>query len=245
LKYNIFVSYPVEEQEIVENLRTHFNLLGVKAWIYSLDRTLAHDVWTEIKDRISDSDLVIFVVSQCTLNAEGQHRELEYALQKVNSASGESKIMPIFINGTDISACPLQLRNKNGIFLDEHTVKSVALQVTKRVFPALMKRENERPWKYPVPGEWLVVSNLDGMIERYFDMGDKLYFRSLSPMGLLECYSPKIKGLFWIAPEDVRLSDDIENDKKLEEEIPRIFKISGMIDIQRLGWKSWNESQPT
>ena len=33
---------------------------------------------------------------------------------------------------------------------------------------------------------------------------DLLYFRRLSPLGLFECYSPKLGDLFWILPENVQ-----------------------------------------
>ena len=41
------------------------------------------------------------------------------------------------------------------------------------------------------------------MIEEYFDIGDKLYFRAVSPIGLFKCYAPKLNKLFWIAPQNV------------------------------------------
>jgi hypothetical protein len=185
---------------------------------------------------------VTFVVSENTPNAEGQRRELKLALEKVVPLAGTERIMPIVINGTNLSALPDELRYKNGLYLDGYNVKSVAWQVTTRAFPSLAKAESEKPWRFPIPGEWLEVSKLDEMIEQHFDIGDKLYFRALSPMGLLECYAPRIKGLFWIAQENVKASSDVETDKELESHVPRIFRVSGMIEILQLGWKAWHAS---
>lgn len=242
MRNNIFISYPAANTDIVENLRDHLCRYGVRAWVYSLDKTLAADAWEEIESKILESDLVIFVVSESTPSAKGQQRELKLALEKVAPVSGTEKIMPIII-GTAFSALPEELRYKNGISLNNHKVKSVAWEIVSRVFPALIEMETSQPWKFPVPGEWLEVSNLDEILEEYFDIGDKLYFRSISPMGLLECYSPKIKELFWIAHENVKASSNREADKKLEAFVPRIFRVSGMIEIQRRGWEALAANQ--
>ena len=50
----------------------------------------------------------------------------------------------------------------------------------------------------------LAVRNIDQGIGEYLTQKDLLYFRRLSPLGLFECYSPKLKALFWILPENVR-----------------------------------------
>jgi hypothetical protein len=243
MKHNIFISYPKECVDIVENLRDHLKRYGVNAWVYSLDRTLAADTWKEIEAKIVESDLVIFAVSQYTAKAKGQHRELELAVNKVISVTGTDRIAPLMIDGTDFSFLPPELQNKNGDYLDGHTVKSVAYKIATRLFPETVEEELAKPWKFPIPGQWLEVSKLDEILEHYFELGDKLYFRSISPMGLFECYSPKLKELFWIHPENVKFSKDVESDHKLEKEMPRIYGVSGMTDILRFGWDFWNESQ--
>lgn len=243
MKYNIFISYANNDTDIVENLRGQFNDMGVKAWVYSRDRTLGEEVWSEIEEKITKSDVVIFVVSDNTANANGQQKELELVLNKVEPIAGTSRIVPLFINGTNPSNYPEVLRSKNGDFLDGRTVKSVAWKIAKHAFPSLIKKKSEAPWNYPIPGKWLEVSNLDGIVEQYFNIGDKLYFRAISPMGLLECYAPKIEGLFWIAPENAQPSLEIDSDKELEDSVPQIFRVSGMVDIQMLGWNAWHARQ--
>lgn len=240
MKYNAFISYACAETDIVENFRDYLSRFGVTAWAYSIDRTLAVDTWDEIETKIRESDLVIFIVSNNTPGAEGQSKELQLALKHVELVAGTEKIMPIVISGTNFSTLPEELRNKNGFSLDSYKVKSVAWKVAKSAFPSLMEREVKKTWHFPVPGEWLEVSNLDEVIEHYFDIGDKLYFRTISPMGLLECYSPRIKGLFWISHENVNASSAVKIDTKLEESIPKIFKVEGMVEIMQRGWKSWH-----
>jgi hypothetical protein len=243
MKHNIFISYASNDTDIVENLRGRFNDIGVRAWVYSRDRTFGEEAWKEIEEKIINSDVVIFVVSQSTVNANGQQKELDLVLKKVEHVAGTSKIIPLFINGADPSHYPDVLRNKNGDFLASHNVKTVAWRIAKHAFPLLFKNKSEEAWNCPIPGSWLMVSNLDRLIEKYFNVGDKLYFRAISPMGLFECYAPNIQELFWIAPENVQLSLDFENDKELEKSIPRIYTVGGIVDIQMLGWDAWHEKQ--
>lgn len=240
MTHNIFISYATNDTDIVENLRGQFNDIGVKAWVYSRDRTLGKEVWGEIEEKIIKSDVIIFVVSDSTVHADGQQKELELVLSKVEPVVGTSKIIPLFLNGTNPSNYPEVLRSKNGDFLDGRTVKSVAWKIAKHAFPSLIKKKSEQPWNYPIPGKWLEISNLDGIVEQYFNIGDKLYFRAISPMGLFECYAPQIEGLFWIAPENVQPSLEIDNDKELENSVPRIFTVGGMIDTYMLGWNAWH-----
>jgi hypothetical protein len=224
MKYNIFISYPGTSQDIVENLRGHFKNYGVTAWVYSIDQTLNEILWSEIETRINECDLMVFIVSENTLSAAGQLKELQLALDKIEPLSSADKIMPIFVNGANPAQAPVPLQHKTGPFLGARNVKNVALRVTKRAFPALLESKITEPWKFPVPGEWLKVIDLDDYISDYFDIDDKLYFRRISPMGLFECYAPKIKGLFWIAAENVSPSYDIEEDKDLESAMPTEFK---------------------
>ena len=87
-----------------------------------------------------------------------------------------------------------------------------------------------------MPGDWLKVSNIDEFIGTHVALGDKLYFRTLSPMGLFECYSPKLKELFWIAPENVSISLDFEDDKQSELDIPKEYKVFTMFQMMLTGW---------
>lgn len=113
MKHNIFISYASNDTDIVENLRGQFNDIGIEAWVYSRDRTLGEEAWKEIEEKIIKSDMVIFVVSDSTANAEGQQKELALVLDKVEPVVGTSKIIPLFINGTNPSNYPEVLRSKN------------------------------------------------------------------------------------------------------------------------------------
>lgn len=240
MRHNIFISYSNDDKDIVENLREQFKDLGVEAWVYSRDCILGENMWDEIKRIIKDSDVIIFVVSDSTPNASGQQQELELVLNKIEPVTSSSRIIPLFIDGTNPSNYPEPLRQKNGDFLNGGNVKTVARKITKHAFPSLFKQKSEKPWNYPIPGNWLKISNLDGTIEQYFDIGDTLYFRTVSPIGLFECYSPKIEGLFWIAPENVNPFLESEDTKELEKQVPHVYTVSGMIDIQMRGWNEWH-----
>jgi hypothetical protein len=235
MKYNIFISYPNSQVDIVQNFKQQIEGYGVTAWVYATDRTLAKDLWSEIEQKINESDLVLFVVSTETSTATGQQRELMLA--------AESKIMPIFTRGIEPKDVPEQLSKINGEFLEAHNVKEVALKIAKQQFPDLFDRQSTESWRYPLPGEWLEVINLNANIGQYFDLGDRLYFRAISPIGLFECYAPKIQDCFWIAPENVKPSYDKEKNKELERDIPFIYTVMGMIRIDQLGWDAWREIQ--
>lgn len=242
MKHEIFISYAGPDIEIVKNLRDRFAQYGVKAWVYSEDSTLAEKTWPEITQKLNESSLIVFIVSKNTATSQGQSTELDLAVKKIGSALNSHKIMPIFISGTDTSIAPHQLRIINGDFIDGDNVKSIALKITKQIFPFLLDSEGQKPWKYPIPGEWLEVAKVNAQLERDFELGDKLYFRAISPIGLFECYSLKIQGLYWISPDNVKHSHDVEVNKELESQIPYEFTIMGMIDIVRLGWENWQKS---
>ena len=59
MKYNIFISYADSDKDIVMKLKNQFYHHGVTSWVYSLDRTLAADLWAEIAEKISESTLII------------------------------------------------------------------------------------------------------------------------------------------------------------------------------------------
>jgi hypothetical protein len=238
MEHNIFISYSNNDVAIVENLRSEFRNFGVNSWVYSKDRSIGKETWDEIENKIRNADIVIFIVSESTANSPGQERELELARKL------QGKILPIFLTEKIPSNCPDVLRNINGHILDAFCVKSVALEIVKCTFPSLIKNKSEGSWNYPIPGTWLEISHLDRVIEQYFDIGEKLYFRAISPMGLFECYAPKIKGLFWITPENVRPCLDTEKNNELEKSIPKIFTVMVMVDIQTRGWDSYHKSRP-
>ena len=80
-------------------------------------------------------------------------------------------------------------------------------------------------------------------IEEFFELGDVLYFKSISPMGLFECYAPKIEGLFWIAPEYVKPAIVTDAIKETERNMPTIYTTFGQNQIEAYGWDVWRSKQ--
>ena len=201
----IFLSYPAPDQDLVENFADHLCQIGVKAWVYSIDKTLSSETWPEIETHIDEAELFAFAVSVHSRDAHGQHRELQRFIEKVQQNPGkEFRLLPIVIGCLSFSELPDVLRRVNGVRLDAHTVESTANQVALTFFPDLFDDARDEPWKCPKPGQWLEVHHVEPGIEKCFTRGDLLYFRRLSPLGLFECYAPKLKGSFWILPENVR-----------------------------------------
>lgn len=233
--HDIFISYAKENTDIVENLRGQFRVYGIKAWVYSKDSTITAAAWREIESKILEAGLFLYIASPTSNNAVGQQRELNFALDKRTKFKSR-KIMALTLPGIEFNELPETLSKYTGLKLDINTIQSVTYNIATTVFPHIVKKSISEPWKYPVPGDWLQVSNIDEFIGNKVALGDKLYFRTLSPMGLFECYSPKLKGLFWIAPENVSISLDFENNKQSELDIPREYKVFTMFEMMSAGW---------
>jgi hypothetical protein len=236
--HHAFICYPVQKEDIVENLASRLRDIGVEVWVYSINRTLAEDVWKEIKEKIQCCQLFMFVVSKHSLDAKGQHHELQLALDRVKKANKPVplRMIPIVTDDVDFSSLPEDLSRVNGLRLDAYTVKSTAHKIARTFFPDLLKSEKNRDWKYPRPGQWLEVCNIDQWTEEYFELGDRVYFRRISPLGLFECYSPKLQGLFWFAPHNLRTTDITDEGGILErQEIPWKYRYSTSYDFERTG----------
>jgi TIR domain-containing protein len=44
VKHQVFISYPSPNEDIVENLASRLQELGIAAWVYSVDKTLAEEI---------------------------------------------------------------------------------------------------------------------------------------------------------------------------------------------------------
>jgi hypothetical protein len=236
MKRHIFISYPHQNQEIVENLACRLQEVVVEAWVYSLDRTLAEEVWGEIENKVQRCKLFIFVASKNRFDAGGQHRELQLVVNRLRSINGPLQMMPIPIDDVSFTDLPEELRHVNGLKLDAYTVNSTAQEIAKTFFPDLFETNQERDWWFPRPGQWLGVCNVDQWTEEYWDLGDLVYFRRLSPLGLFECYAPKLNGLFWFAPKNLRATDIVDEDGTRErEQVPWWYRYGTSYDCEGIG----------
>ena len=108
--HSIFISYATPDQDLVENFADHLLQNGIKAWIYSIDKTLSSDIWREIEACIDEAEFFAFVASENSRDADGQHRELQRAVEKVRQGGGrEFRLLPI-VAGV---VAPLWLRAKS------------------------------------------------------------------------------------------------------------------------------------
>ncbi len=236
MTYHAFICHPSQNTDIVENLAGRLRELGIDAWVYTLDRTLAKDVWSEIEERIRNCQLFIFVASKHTLDAKGQHREVQLAMDRLKNTNLGLRVFPVLIDDIDFGGLPEELRRVNGLKLDAYTVKSTAHQIATTFFPELVATRKSKEWKYPRPGQWLAVCDMDQWIEEHFDLGDRVYFRRISPLGLFECYSPKLDELFWFAPNNLCAADIVDEDGTLErQDVPQRYRYSASYDFERVG----------
>jgi hypothetical protein len=237
VKHQVFISYPSLNEDIVKNLASRLKEFGVAAWVYSIDKTLAKDLWTEIEAKIQESEVFIFVASKFSKDAQGQHRELSLALAKIRNAKSDFRAFPVVLDDVSFRSLPDELGATNGVqLLDAHNVKSEAFYIAKTFFPDIVAAQKIQGWNYPRPGQWLEVCQIDRWIEEYFDLGDRVYFRRLSPLGLFECYSPKLGELFWFASHNLRISDTVDEDGSLgREKVPRRYRYDTSIECERIG----------
>jgi hypothetical protein len=235
---HIFISYPVKEKDIVGNLRGRFREYGVDAWAYSYDKTLAQEAWKEIEEKIIQSQMMIFIASKYTETAEGQHKEMDLVFNKISNSKQSDFIFPVVIGDFKFSDLPEKIRYINGERLTAFNVKTVALTIAKTFFPQLFLDMQSAKWEYPRPGEWLEIGNLDSIIEELCDIGDQVYFRRISPMGLFECYFPKINGLFWFSPANLRRTETIDEDGSLErEKVPLRYRFMTSVECEIKGYE--------
>jgi hypothetical protein len=223
-KHTLFISYCQGTQDIAENLRGRLQDLGIRAWVYSCDRILGKEIWIEIGNKIEEVRAFVFLVSNETVSSQGQRKELEMAVRRIQE-SYPLKLLPLAVGGVSFSSFPPPLDHTNGARLDGHNVQTVAAEIARRYFPEFVEKWKTAPWHYPIPGQWLEACGLGSALEEYFHLGDKVYFRRLSPMGLFECYAPQIHGLFWFAPENLRPTET----PGASDEVPREFQILAMI----------------
>src|SRR5258706_3496016 len=99
------------------------------------------------------------------------------------------KIFQLALRNTLFHTFPPPLSHINGLRLASHTVQTIALKIATDFFPASVEHWRGEAWRYPIPGQWLEVCALGSSLEEYFQIGDRVYFRRLSPIGLLECYA--------------------------------------------------------
>jgi hypothetical protein len=214
--HEIFVSYPDPERDIVGSLRECLADLGVSAWVYTYDKTIAKDAWDEIKEKLFSAKMVVYVVAKSSKNANGQDKELEMAIHLITETRPEVQIIPVLTGNVSFSDIPKAIGHVNGLYLDPFSKKTVALEIAKLLTPSIAQENWE--WRYPLPGQWLCVCHLDQWTEEFFDLNDYVYFRRISPMGFFECYSPKLNGLFWFYSRNLCPAPFVDEDESYERE---------------------------
>ncbi len=134
-KYQIFISYPDKDVDIVENLKGRLKEYGVNAWIYSEDKTLSSDLWDEIENRIRSCRVYIHVFSKYSKNAIGQQKEFDFVLKQLNNRNLDVKIFPIILGDIHFSDLPKNIRHINGLYLSSNNVKTCAFRITNFFSP--------------------------------------------------------------------------------------------------------------
>ncbi len=237
LENQIFISYAEADRDIADNLRYHFKKYMVGAWTYNSDKTPGEDTWAEIVEKIERSKIVLWLCSSYSNNSKGQIRELSI----VEECKLEVKPIriPVLLRDTKLEDLPVQLQRLNYLRLSIDKINSVTLEIIKTHFPKMSERFRSDNWFYPNPSDWLEVVGLFDVMENCFELGDLLYFRRLSPMGLFECYSPQIEGLYWLPSNTVKLVNLTETEQEERESlVPFIYTISAMIDADHVGFQA-------
>jgi len=233
---HIFISYSNEQSDIAKNLKTKLMEYNINAWLYAIDRTLATDCWEEIKENIESSRLLAFIVSSDTLSSKGQIRELRMSLRKLVEFDLRNRILPIAYGNVSFKDFPKEIMHINGLQLDSFTIKETAYKIAHDFFPEIFENYKKLKWFYPRPGQWLKIRNISIYMGEQANIGDIVYFRRISPLGLFECFYPKINCLFCFAPNDLQPADELNQENTLEKEyVPERYRIITMISIEQAG----------
>ncbi len=134
MKPHVFISYPEENQALVENFAECLRELGIVVWVYSLHRTLAVDLWQRSNRGSARRGVFVFVASTHTRDAAGQHRELKLALDRIATVKTGLLAVPLVVDDLSFQALPPELRHTNGLRIDVYTVKSTAMEFARGLF---------------------------------------------------------------------------------------------------------------
>lgn len=195
---HLFISYPVGLTELADKLRDELRQLGIEAWLYEIDLQLGVSTWADIERSIADAKAVVFLVGRSSVAAVGQTRELSLC------TSLGKQVVPLVCEGLSFRDLPSALASVNGAVLEYATARGEAANLARAFYPEEFRTGDDVHWVCPRPGEWLEICRINEHLSEYFGLGDVVYFRRLSPLGLFECYAPKILGLFWFYPENLR-----------------------------------------
>ena len=61
------------DQDLVDNFADHLLQNAVRAWVYSIDKTLSSETWREIEACIDGAEISAFVASEKSRDEGGQH----------------------------------------------------------------------------------------------------------------------------------------------------------------------------
>lgn len=183
-----FISYAGPDRDLVLNLKTLLSDYGISAWVYERDKTLGDDAWVEIEDQLRASRVVFLLISEHSGEALGQQREFAMCLDRVRREKTTDFIVPLLRDGCRFADLPEQLRAISGEQIDCYNIRTVSQDIAHRFFPSVVGEKYEHGYVCPHPGQWLEIAKVDAHIEDKHSVGDLVYFRQLSPLGLFECY---------------------------------------------------------
>lgn len=241
----VFISYAGDDEDSAAGLRDSLRMLyGIEAWVYSYDAVVAQDSWDQIESSLRESAVVVFLASRFTRDSQGQHRELQMALHRMSLAGTPAPLFAIIILEVEPPYCfedvvyselPPELRRRHGLTISRGDRHLAAYSVAAEFFPGHVAVETPPPWLFPCPGEWLRVSVLDVALAERFRVGDYVYFRRLSPMGLFDCYCPQTGDLFWFYPHNLSRVSPRPASAEMPQ-VPTIYSIDGIREAESRGY---------
>lgn len=232
-----FLGYSDRDLQIASAIRTQLGQLGVHTWMYEYDKLLGDDVWEDIERNLRSSRVVLFLITDNTKAAKGQHREFQlFALAK--KTHPDLVQLPLFVT-CDESRIPLtceELQKTNGIKVFPGQYASTAWQIAKAHFPGCLESRNV-PWLFPRPGQWLRVTELPPDWDRIgVHLNDHVYFRRISPAGLFECYIPRTQETGWFVPSDLAFSDSDPAELPVRQ-VPLRYQLRTLFRAEDLGMR--------
>ncbi len=239
--HHAFISYASPDRDLTLNLRSRLGDYGIQAWVYERDKTIGDQAWSEIEQQLRAARVVFIMLSTDSPSARGQQREFEMCLDRVRATKDADFLVPLILDDDlQFGDLPEELSSINGERLDAFNIRSVTESLAHRYFPTLVGDRFRHGYVCPTPGDWLQIAKFDARIESGFSVGDVLYFRQLSPMGLFECYCPRTGGLTWIDRSNLRPADSHPD----SDDVPRVYQVGTLVEMYGLGWAAWCKTHP-
>jgi len=139
----IFISHSSQEKAFARSLVASLRSSDLVPWIDREQIITGDDIFDQLEHGLRSMDVLIFLISQSSLESEWVKLEVKYAAtREINEK--RALILPFIIDGTPIDAVPWFLRHRNAprVLQDDGGVESISASL-KTAFERRAKRKTK------------------------------------------------------------------------------------------------------